>query len=193
MGAFCIPTDPVLLKSALISYNLVDKWNFLKSLDVIKWSLGLALVLGIVYFASVQYFPNAMIWFGMIFSGIGLLLLGGIFILDRSYSLMVYNPSIKLLAVVTVICGLLILGFTWWSRHQIRVCSVFVEGATSFIRQTVSTLLYVPIFILATFGFIALIIFQYLSYSVANGVYINPNDIYWNGSNVTLWNLLNGI
>lgn len=193
LGAFCIPTDDNLRNSALISYNLVEKWNFLKSIDVVKWSLLLALSLGIFYFIIVQCLPNAMIWIGMIFSGLGLLLLGGIFFLDSSYSLLLFHPSIKILAVVLAVCGVLFLGFTWWSAHQIKVCSVFVDGATSFVAQSLSTILYIPLFIIATFGFFALIVFQYLSYSSHKEIHMNPNDIYWNGTSLTIWNMLNGV
>jgi hypothetical protein len=114
------------MNNILTSYNLVNKWNFLKSLDVIKWSLFLALVLGVFYFIIIQFLPNSMIWISMILSGIGLLVLGGLLFVDNSYSLMTYNPSTKVFAFATFICGLLLLGYTWWSSHQIKVASVFV-------------------------------------------------------------------
>lgn len=160
---------------------------------MVKWSLGLALLLGIVYFISIQFIPNFVVWVGMIFGGIGLILLGGILFVDDSYSLITYHPSIKTIAVVLTLCGILLLGFTWWSNHQIKVCSVFVDSATIFLRNSFSTILYIPLFIIITFAFIALIIFQYLSYSASKDVYVNPGDIYWNGSNLTLWNFLNGV
>lgn len=181
------------MNNILISYNLVNKWNFLKSLDVIKWSLFLALVLGIFYFIIIQFLPNSMIWISMILSAIGLLVLGFLLFVDNSYSLTTYNPSIKVFAIAIFVCGLLLLGYTWWSSHQIKVASVFVEGSTRFLSKSLSTLIYIPIFIITTFGFIALIIFQYLSFSASNGIYTSSNDIYWNSSRFSLWNILNGV
>lgn len=158
-----------------------------------KWSLLLALALGVVYFLAVQFAPNAMIWIGMIFSGIGLLLFGVLIFLDSSYSLITFHPFLKVFSIVIIACGVLFLGFSWWSSHQIKVSSVFVDGATEFLGSSLSTLLYIPLFILATFGFIALILFQYLSFSSHKQIYMNPNDIYWNGSSLTIWNMLNGV
>lgn len=165
----------------------------MKSLDVVKWSVLLALALGIIYFIIVQLAPNVTIWIGMILSAIGLLSLGTLLFLDNSYSLVTYHPSIKIFSIALIVCGVLFLAYSWWSAHQIKVCSVFVDGATEFISSSLSTILFIPLFILATFGFIALIIFQYLSYSSHKDIYMNPNDIYWNGSNLTIWNMLNGV
>ena len=102
----------------------------MKSLDVIKWSLVLALALSIVYFIIIQCAPNCMIWFGMIFSGVGLIAFGALLFLDSSYSLITFHPSLKIFSIVLAVCGVVFIGFAWWSAHQIRVSSVFVAGAT---------------------------------------------------------------
>ena len=127
----------------------------------------------------------------MVLSGVLSIALGVILLLDRSYSFLILGSFVKFLAFGMILCGILLLGFTWWSSHQIRVCSVFVEASTRFLGQSLLTLSYIPLFVVLSVVFVGVITFQYLSFGSSKFIHINPNDIYWNGSSATLWNLFN--
>lgn len=63
--------------------NLQDKWKFLNTYDIIKYSLLIALALGLVWMILVQFLPKIMSIAAIFLGSLTLLALGLIFIIDN--------------------------------------------------------------------------------------------------------------
>ncbi len=100
LGGFCVASDNNLYNKAVESYRLEEKINFIKALDIVKWALAIALVLGILYVVAVQFFPKTMSWLILILAAISCLLMAIVLFIDQSPSLSHYQGWIKFAGVL---------------------------------------------------------------------------------------------
>ena len=84
LGGFCIPEDSGAANSLINNANLQKKQGFLKTYDIIRLSLVISLIIGIVWVIFVQCMPKVMATAALILGSIILLVSGAILLLDKT-------------------------------------------------------------------------------------------------------------
>lgn len=159
MGGYCVPTDQKLATSVLTTFNLHWKWNFLRSYDVIRITLLLALLAGVLFMLFVQFAPKIAVWASVALTGVACIGLATMLFLDNSPSFQTWRLLMNVVAVALFFLGLVCLFYLYWMRLEIRICSIFIDTATRFLGRSPCVFTYIPVYILLSLGLITLTIF----------------------------------
>lgn len=190
LGGYCLPTDQKLAENVLTTFNLHWKWNFLRSYDMIRITLLVALLAGVVFLVFVQFAPKMAVWTSVALTGLTCIVLAVMLLMDSSPSFQSERLLMNVVAVAILLLGLICLFYLYWMRIEIRVCSIFIESATRFLARSPCVFTYIPVYILLSLGLIALVVFEYLAFSSSTGLSREPHDIFWQTSPWTWWNIL---
>jgi hypothetical protein len=69
-----------------MTFNLHWKWNFLRSYDVIRITLLIALLAGVLFMLFVQFLPKIAVWASVGLTGVACIGLAAMLLLDNSPS-----------------------------------------------------------------------------------------------------------
>lgn len=184
LGGYCVPTDKYLYSKAIHHYNIKDKLNFIRSYDNVKISLGVALLLGTVFLALVQCMPKTMSWLVILLSAVGCLILAVLLFRDKSPSLLALGKWVPFLGLLLLLFAVGLIFNILWNRYTIKISGIFLDYSTRMLRQNWFLLAMVLLFLLLSFGLVALTIFEYLAFSSRPAPILEKDDIYWNAQPV---------
>lgn len=138
--------------------------TFFNVWDSIILATTLSIVSGTIYLVMVQLFPYQMNWISVAFGGIASAVLG-VLIYTRSIHLKhAYHLALNGLALFFVIAGITTLISGWARRLQMKVNSVFLIYASIMLKQSWPVLFYIPLFLAAVSGLVALTLFELFSF-----------------------------
>lgn len=191
LGGYCLPKSQTLLQNTMTAYNLHTKWNFLKSYDVIRMTLLVALLVGAVFKVFVQCVPGVAVWGSVGMMAAMCFILSFMMLSDKSPSFQAAQGLINFVAVCILLLGLLSVFYLYWMRKEIRLCTIFIQNAAQFLGQSPFVFAYIPMYIFLSLLLIVLFTFQYMAFSSINPLVKDPNDIFWQTSAWNFWNVLN--
>jgi len=180
LGGYCIPVDKYLHSRGIHNYNIKDKLNFIQSYDNVKISLGVALLLGLVFLLLTQCLPKTMSWLTILLAAVGCIVLAGLLLWDKSPSLTVLGRWIPFIAIVLLLLAFGLILNLIWNIYSIKISGIFLEYSTRMVRQNCFMLAWILLFLLFSFGLLALTIFEYLAFSSRPEPILESDDIYWN-------------
>ena len=121
-------------------------------------SFYISLVVSIIYFLLVQFFPTKMIYFGTI-AGLVMLLAATICFLFYKTNHTAVKAIVCIVMIVVLLFALL---STWKNPNSLRMHSIFLKWSTVVLKDRLLTALYIPFYMLILAMFIGLLIFYYL-------------------------------
>lgn len=166
MGGYCAPNSESARDKLVQNLNLQSKWDFLNTYDVIRMSLAVALLIGIIWMSLVQCMPKYM--------AVAAILLGSITLIAAGILLIVDNPprgweSVGawryVIAAFLLIFGIIFFAMLCLFKRRIKITGVFLSYASKFLAQKPINFIFIPIFIALLLGLIVLCLFQYLAFS----------------------------
>lgn len=163
LGAFCIATDKTVADHMWNSPQISVKNSLLNSFDVILLSLLIGLCIGIIYLVLSLCCPKFIIY--LAFIGVFILLMfAGIFVLAKPVR--IFDPIgwNVVFGIVLIIVALMFIIYMACYRKELELCGIFMQHAAKFLKETPIVFLYIPLFLLLTFGLIVLIIWQYIAF-----------------------------
>jgi hypothetical protein len=149
-----------------------------------------ALGLGIVYLLLAQCLPKTMSWLSIVLAAIGCVALVIVLLSDHSPSLAGYTGLVNFLLITLLMLAFGLVLNLIWNRYSIKVSGIFLDYASRMVRQNYFILWWVLVFLLFSFGLLALTIFQYLAFSSRGPPYLESDDIYWNVAPFNLGTIL---
>jgi hypothetical protein len=130
----------------------------------------------------------------VVFIGVFILLLfAGIYILARPVNF--FYPKIWniLLGVVLIITALVFLVYMGCNNRELTLSGIFMKHGNTFLKTDILVWLYIPLFLILTFGLIVLIIWQYIAFGTAYPTTYNQGDLYRSSSHCIILQILNAI
>jgi hypothetical protein len=179
------------MNKVMNSYNLHAKWNFLKSYDVIKLTLLIALIVGVIFLVFVQFLPSIAVWASVGMMALMCFILSFMMLSDRSPSFQAAQGLMNGIAVCILLLGLVSGFYIYWMRKEIRLCTIFIRNAARFLAQCPSVFGYIFMYIMLSLLLIVLFTFQYMAFSSVNPLVKDTADIFWQTSAWNFWNVLN--
>lgn len=151
--------------------NLRDRNVVYNSIDVIVLSFYISLVVSIIYFLLVQFFPTKMIYIGTI---AGFIMLLAAIICLAFYQ--THHTTVKVIVLILMI-GLLIFAVlsTCKNPNSLRMHSIFLKWSTVVLKDRILTTLYIPLFMLILAMFIGLLIFEFTGFWTGGNIDFDPH------------------
>lgn len=165
LGGYCIPTDKYLYSRALRNYNIKEKLDFIQSYDNVKISLGVALLMGVIFLVLVQCLPKTMSWLTIALAAVGCLVLAVVLLCDKSASLRAYHGWIVFISVLLLLLALGLVLNLLWNSYSVKVSGIFLDYSARMLRQNCFMLAWLLVFLLLSAALVALTIFEYLAFS----------------------------
>ena len=186
IGAFCSPTDESARLKLFSQSELGNKLSLTHGYDVIRFSLLMGFLAGLLYLAVVGCFPKwaTLLSFGFTFL---VLLTAGLYILLRPVQLFNWDGWTAILAVVLVLVGIAYILYMVFYRKEIDLISIFIEHSNNFLKESYFVYLYIPLFMALTIGFLILIGWQFIAFGTANYPTFERSNVYYrSGHNIFL-------
>lgn len=190
LGGYCGPNSEATRDKLVQNLNLQDKWKFLNTYDIIKYSLLIALALGLIWMILVQILPKIMAIAAIFLGSLTLLALGLIFIIDNPSGWQNYGPLKYIIAGLLLFFGLLFFVTQFCYLKRVKLTGIFLSYAAKFLIQKPVNFVFIPIFMVLFLGLIVLCLFQYLAFSSHDDPYKKDGDIYLQGSRNTILTIL---
>ena len=124
-------------------------------------TLGISCLLGIIYFAVVQFFPVKAVPWMILIGGITFFLLGIFMIFLASHSVLLRIISGIVLITLAILCL-----YTIWAperRKALYICSRMMAISAEIVETNWAMLLVIPVFVLFLFGLLVLVGFEILA------------------------------
>ena len=141
--------------------------------------LWIAFVLSIIWLVLVQFLPKAMYWVGLILALFMLLVAMFVFWIGSGNTLVEGQGWAIILGIVCLVLFVVLILYSWVHRKQIYITACFLEIAGTYLRQHLTTLIWVPIFIAVTFLFGFILSFEYLAFTSRGTPTFNPKNVYY--------------
>lgn len=178
LGGFCIPTDESAQATLMNTANLTPKWNFLNAYDVIRLSLLIALLIGIIWAIVTHCIPRLMPTTAI---GLSILVMfaGGLILLIDNVAGFEGMQFWKIfIGVALILVGLLFVVELCFYRRRIKLTGIFLDWSTKFLSEKCVTFGYIIIWIIFTLLLIVLCVFQHLAYHSNSAPIQQEGDIY---------------
>ena len=141
--------------------------------------LGISFGISLLWMILTLFIPKVMVWVAFILAIALLILTAILFLIDHRTSLANANGWNVPLAILAFIIAIALVIFLIKNRKQISYSSIFLKNASEVIRSKWALLLYVLLFIVLTFIFGILIVFQFLAFSSSTNPYFEKSQLYW--------------
>ena len=139
----------------------------------------IAFLLSIIWLVLVQFLPKAIYWVGMILAIVMLVIAMFVFWIGSGNTLVQGQGWAIFLGIVCLALIVIIILYSWFHRKQIYITGCFLEIAGTYLRQHLSTLIWIPIFVVITFLFGFLLVFEYLALTSRGVPTFNPKNVYY--------------
>lgn len=179
LGAFCLPSDTSAKQQLFSNSKLYTRWDSLKSMDYLLAGVGISIGIALIWMLLVCFLPKIMVYVAFVLAIILLLITAIVFFTASKGPLSDSTGWDIFLGIICIIVLLILLFYLVVHRNRLAVCGAFLENASLFLRENCLVFLYIPIFIVLTFLFGILIVFQYLAYSSSGNVNFSPDSIYY--------------
>lgn len=160
--------------------------------DIVKFSLLIGFLVGLLYLAVVGCFPKYMplITFGLAFL---VLLASGLYICLRPVHLFGSTVWTIILAFVLILFGIAYVLYIIFYRRDIDLGSILVHHSNNFLKESYLVYFYIPLFLVFTILFLILIIWQFIAFGTANYPTFERNTIYYHSGHNIFLQILNVI
>jgi hypothetical protein len=149
-----------------------------------------ALLLGAVFLLLVQCLPKTMSWLTLLLAAIGCLVLAVLLLWDKSPSFKILGHWVTFAAVLLILLAIGLVLNVVWNSYSIKISGIFLEYTTRMVRQNWFLLAWILVFLLLSFGLLALCVFEYLAFSSRPEPILESDDIYWNALPVNFGTIL---
>jgi hypothetical protein len=184
LGSFCLPTDPTLRSQLLASAGLSSKFNNIKALDYLLVGVGISFGLSIIWLLLVQFLPKAMFWVALLLAAVMLFIAMLVFLIGAGSTLVDGQGWAIIIGIVCLVLLVAVVLYAFLNRKQIYLAGCFLEVASESLKEHLSTLIWVPIFIALSFLFGWLLVFEYIAFASAGTPYLSSTGaIYYYNSN----------
>jgi hypothetical protein len=141
--------------------------------------LWIAFVLSIIWLVLVQFLPKYIYWVALLLAVFMLTVAMFVFFIGSGNTLVEGRGWAIVLGIVCLALLVVVLLYSWVHRKQIYITGCFLEISSSFLRQHLTILIWVPIFVALTFLFGFILSFEYLAFSSVPTPTFNPTDVYY--------------
>lgn len=174
-----MPTDETLREKIIHDAHLEKRMVFFNSFRVLLICLGIAVGLSLIYFILVEFLANSLKMV-IIILGMVVLLVVGVLLLFYGH---VHTLQV-VLCVILLITFFACLASLFMLKGSIKLGGLFLEEATRFGSHSRVSLIYIPLFMLLTWGFLIMVIKEYTGFvSVGNPSFSNDRLYYKPNSN----------
>lgn len=174
------------------SPQLSVKNGIINSIDIMLLSLLFGFLLGVIYLGITTCFPKMSVQLAFIGVFIAMLF-AGIYVLAKPVQL--FSPNIWniLLGVGFILTGVVFLIYSFCYRKQIKLAQIFIQNANIFLKTDPIVFLYIPLFLVLTFGLIVLIVWQYVAFGSSNSPQLKAGDIFKSSSQNVVLQIFNAL
>jgi hypothetical protein len=159
---YCTPSNPEMKQAFLEKTGLDTRRDFSNAIITIGLSLALAFILGLIYTLISQLAPDVTHTWTIALAGISLIA-SGILLLVRHQSDR-YQTAKIIIAVLSIIVGLVFLPAFYFFKSQLRISAIFLAQSTRFFCDNLSFMAYIPLFLIFAAFLLALNTFELLSF-----------------------------
>lgn len=172
-----MPTDEEARFKLMQNANLGQKWGFMNNYDVIRLSLLLSLLVGIIWMSLVQCSHRSFAVVTVVAASLLLLAFGIILLADNQA---VWNNSAWriIIAVFCLILAMFFLTLVFCYRRRIKITGVLLFYAARFLAIQPVNFGFIFISLLFTIGLLVLCLFQYLAFSSHSEPEATEGDIF---------------
>ena len=160
--------------------------------DVIRFSILMGFLVGLLYLALVGCFPRYMTLASFVL-GFLILLATGLYISFRPVHLFVNNSLTIFLAVLLILLGIAYVFYMIFYKKQIELGSILIHHSNTFLRESYPIFLYIPLFLIATIAFLILIVWQFIAFGTAYKPTFEASNIYYHSTHNWFLQVLNVI
>jgi hypothetical protein len=155
--------------------NLQQRTSFYNSIDTIKYGIGVAVLVSIIYFILVQVLANKIT--------IVTVALGTIVLLATSIAIFTYNThhtNAKILIGLVLLALVIFFVFTVWKHwDSMELFAIYLKWSTKMFRARILSIAYILIFFILLAGFIAIMVWEFTGFWTSGNIRYNPeNQIY---------------
>lgn len=163
----------ILIKNANLGY----KWGFLNNYDVIRLSLLLSLLVGVIWMCITQCVPRQVSIAAIFFASCLLVAFGVLFILDNDSG---WEGSAWriVLGSVLIVLGVFFFTMLILYRRRVKITGVLLHYAANFLNFQPINFIFIPIFLVLSVGLIILCLFQYLCFSSQHDPQPTEGDVF---------------
>ena len=126
----------------------------------------------------VQCFPKAMVIVGFVLAIALLVITGIVFLVANNSSLQTARGWVIALGILCFILALVLVAYLVRHRKSLKYCGVFLQNASYLLVENPLTFLYIPLFMVCTFLFGILIVFQYLAFASSTSPFLAASQMY---------------
>lgn len=177
LGGFCYPTNQVAKQQLIHTANLQEKVTFLEGQDVMYWGVLFASLLGFLWLIVVQAAPRFAPYLAIVLAVV-VLVGAAIFWLVTEIQGMDIGVWRIVLSVLMVVLGLAFALMMLAYHRHIKMIGILLEYSCEFLGQKPLNFLNIFVFLLFTFTFLILCLFQYLAFTSHSTPTSSADDIY---------------
>ena len=135
--------------------------------------------MGLIYLALVMIFPRVMVPL-VFFLAFVTLLAAGIVMLVQPIKLLERTGSVWniVIGVLLIITALAVVIFYFCHRREISLAGIFMYYANVFLKENFSLFLYIPLFLIWSFGLVVLCVWQYVAFGTMSSPTWTAGDVY---------------
>ena len=126
----------------------------------------------------VCFLPKVMVWLAFILAIVLLVITGILFLVDNNEELIKAQGWAIFLALVAFFMAIILLVYVLINRKSIKYCGVFLQNSRLMLKESCLTFLYILLFMILTFVFGILIVFQYLAFVSSTSPAYSESSLY---------------
>jgi len=126
----------------------------------------------------VHFLPKIAVWVAFVLAIILLTITAIVFFVDSRSSLSKATGWGIFLAILALVIALILLFYLIVHHKKISYCSIFLANASLMLKEKCITFFYILLFMVLTFVFSILIVFQYLAFSSVAAPTFNKDELY---------------
>lgn len=145
--------------------NIIYEKDRIQSVKLLLIGLGIATGISLIWMLLVQFLSKFIVWVALGMAVLLLLITSIVFLVHNSTKLKDSQGWAIFLAILGLIIAFLIVFYVIVHRRRINICGAFLKHSTTMLKENWKTFLYIPIFMVLTFIFGILTVFEYIAFS----------------------------
>ncbi len=148
---------------------------------MILLSFLIGAAVGLIYLVLFTFLPTVMPKVVFVVAALLLITFG---ILILAVPIKLFSPHVwnVLLAILLIILGIAFIVYLVCYKDELKLATIFLKHANQFLKEDPKVYLYIPLFLLLTFGLFVLIVWQYIAYGTTYEPTYEEGDL-WKRSN----------
>lgn len=165
MGGICDPIDESIRDTFWKNAQLNNKLSRVHGWEVSLIALVIGACVGLLYMVIFIIIPKVMTSAVFVLSALTLLV-AGILLIIQPLKLLAFDGNAWniIIGVVLIILAIIQLVFLFCQSREIELASIFMFYANIFLKENWVLFLYIPLFMVCSFGLVVLCVWQFIAF-----------------------------